>query len=79
MKEDGSSRRVRCYPSCVLVLCWLFYHSSGNDHEEIDLLKSAHKEGAITSAVFFFNNLAGIPSGPVALAVSRDFTNCQIS
>ncbi len=53
MKEDGSSRRVRCYPSCVLVLCWLFYHSSGNDHEEIDLLKSAHKEGAITSAVFF--------------------------
>ena len=48
------------------------FHSSGNDPEEIDLLKSVHKEGAITSAVSF-NNLAEIPSGPVALAVSRDF------
>ena len=47
------------------------FHSSGNDPEEIDLLKSVHKEGAITSAVSF--NLAGLPSGPVALAVSRDF------
>ena len=54
----------------VTLLVYRYYvYGTGNDPEEIDLLNSVHKESAITSAVSFKN----LASGPVALAVSRDF------
>ena len=47
-----------------------YFHSVGTLPEAKDLLNSSVRDGAITSA-HSFNNLADIPSGPVAFPIDN--------